>query len=82
MNCTKCGSATRCIDSRPTHDNVRRRRYVCDRCEHRFNTLELAIPDDHDFARTRILHESVIKARLSRIFKAVSDDILQLFDTP
>ena len=42
MNCMKCESDTKVIDSRPSKDGIRRRR-VCKKCGHRFTTREYVI---------------------------------------
>ena len=43
MICPKCGSyQTRCTDSRPERDMVRRRR-LCQSCGLRFSSIELTI---------------------------------------
>lgn len=39
MNCPECGAETSVIDSRPSGDQIRRRRQ-CDRCAKRFTTYE------------------------------------------
>jgi hypothetical protein len=44
MNCMKCESDTKVIDSRPSKDGIRRRR-VCKKCGHRFTTREYVIKD-------------------------------------
>lgn len=42
MKCRECGcEESRVIESRPAPRGVRRRR-VCDRCSHRFTTIEIA----------------------------------------
>ena len=40
MKCD-CGSKTKCIDSRDTGNQYRRRRYQCCSCKKRFSTLEI-----------------------------------------
>lgn len=39
MKCPKCGKRAHCIDSRPWHENTRRRRWSCSR-KGRFTTVE------------------------------------------
>lgn len=51
MNCTKCGKATRVINSRPVKRNGVRRRRLCMTCEHRFTTVEVV---DEQSAEDRV----------------------------
>lgn len=42
MNCPKCRSETRVVDSRMNEDSIRRRR-ECRECGHRFSTMEVDV---------------------------------------
>ena len=45
MSCPKCGSASKCLDSRPSANDSTRRRYAClsKRCATRWSTLETLV---------------------------------------
>lgn len=43
--CPKCGARTRCTDSRPCEQGIRRRR-MCRKCSERFTTLEVIVGVD------------------------------------
>ena len=45
MDCPYCGAGSRVVDSRPTHDGIRRRR-ICSECKRRFTTYERLGPID------------------------------------
>lgn len=64
MRCPDCTGKAKCIDTRRSPDNKRRRRYKCVVCEHRFNTLEEVLLDEGTLRR-KIFEEMklrVIKA--------------------
>jgi len=45
VDCPYCAGGSRVVDSRPTHDGIRRRR-VCGECKRRFTTYERLGPTD------------------------------------
>ena len=47
MNCPKCGSKAKVIDSRPYESYIIRRR-ECNGCKHRFTTYEISLREYED----------------------------------
>ncbi|HEY6638486.1 MAG TPA: ATP cone domain-containing protein [Solirubrobacterales bacterium] len=45
MNCPRCNSATKTLETRRVPDGAVRRRRECSSCGHRFTTYERAVPD-------------------------------------
>ena len=45
--CPKCKCDSYVMDSRAEPDGTIRRRCICQRCQHRWTTLEIAVPDGY-----------------------------------
>jgi transcriptional repressor NrdR len=45
VNCPRCGSPTKTLETRRVPDGAVRRRRECTECAHRFTTYERAVPD-------------------------------------
>ena len=45
MNCSRCDSATKTLETRRVPDGAVRRRRECTSCGHRFTTYERAVPE-------------------------------------
>lgn len=70
FGCPKCGGETGVTDSRGVSDPVRpiRRRRKCERCAHRFTTVEvLTMPDFKELLRTVRLASSAIEKSLKAL---------------
>lgn len=72
LNCPKCGeTGLRCTDSRPTDNNTKiRRRRRCDKCEHRYSTVEI-LADDYQ----RYLELKKIENRLRALCRNTINEI-------
>lgn len=71
MDCPYCGASSRVVDSRPTHDGIRRRR-VCGECKRRFTTYERLGPTDIKVIKRGGGHPEVFDhAKLVRAMKRV-----------
>lgn len=60
MICPLCGGQTAVVDSRPSEDDITRRR-ECRACGHRFTTIEIDLdlyeritPPDYDMIRSKV----------------------------
>jgi transcriptional repressor NrdR len=73
MNCPFCGGSTQVKDSRPSGDDVRRRR-ECKECERRFTTFESVAPLGLKVAKADGRLEEFDEAKVRRVLARVCRD--------